>query len=79
MLSALLTVFLVGLGIIVVAGIVLAILGFVVSVALGLAVFLMFKVAPILLVAYIVLRLIARRRRPEGLTGADRRWLERGD
>lgn len=75
MLSTLLTFFFVGLVTLVVAGVALAIVGVVVSVALGLAAFLLFKVAPILFVGYIVLRLLDRRR-ARGLSAADRRWLE---
>lgn len=78
MLSTLLTFFFVGLVTLVVAGVALAILGVVVSVALGIAGFLLFKVAPILLVGYVILRLITRRRRAQELTDADRRWLESG-
>ena len=45
------------------------------SIGFGLASFLLFKVAPIALLGYVVLRLIAPRKRKE-LSEADRKWLE---
>ena len=50
MIGTLLTFFAVGLVTLVVAGVALAVLGTVLSLGLGLAAFLLFKVAPILLV-----------------------------
>jgi hypothetical protein len=69
MISTLLTLFVVGLVSIVVIGIALSLLG---AVA-GLAFVLLFKVAPILLVGYIVLRLISPRKKP---APEDKDWLE---
>ena len=60
----------------IVAGIVLSILGTVLSIGFGLATFLLFKVAPILLVGWVVLKMIDRRKGSESLSAADRRWLE---
>ena len=54
-----------------VAGVVLSVIG----AALGLAGFLLFKVAPILLVGWIVMKVIDRRRQGS-LSAEDRRWLE---
>lgn len=75
MISALLTFFAVGLVTIVVAGVVLAVLGTVVGLVGSLVGFLLFKIAPVLLVGWVVLKLLDRRNRNE-LTAADRRWLE---
>lgn len=75
MIGTLLTFFAVGLVTLVVAGIVLSIVGVVFSLTLGLASFLLFKVAPVLLVGWVVIKLIDRKRGGD-LSAADRRWLE---
>ena len=74
MIGTLLTFFAVGLVTLVVAGVALAVLGTVLSLGLGLAAFLLFKVAPILLVGWVVLKGMERRR-GGSLSVADRRWL----
>ncbi len=76
MIATLLTFFAVGLLTLVVAGVVLTIVGTVLSVGLGLGAFLLFKVAPILLVGWLVLKIIEKRK-GNSLTAGDRRWLER--
>ena len=76
MIGTLLTFFAVGLATLIVAGIVLSVLGTVLSIGFGLATFLMFKVAPILLVGWVVLKVIDRRSNGGSLSAADRRWLE---
>ncbi len=75
MISALLTLFAIGLVTLLVVGVLLAVAGTVFSIGFGLASFLLFKVAPIALLGYVVLRLITRRKRKE-LSEADRKWLE---
>jgi hypothetical protein len=76
MIGALLTFFAVGLVTLVVAGIVLAIVGTVFSLTIGLASFLLFKVAPILLIGWIVVKVIDRKKGGGALSDADRKWLE---
>ena len=76
MLGSLLTFFAVGLATILVASVVLSVVGIVFSLTLGLASFLLFKVAPILLVGWVVVKLLDRNRSRDSLTDADRRWLE---
>ena len=76
MLGSLLTFFAVGLVTLVVAGIVLAIVGTVFSITIGLTSFLLFKVAPVLLVGWVIVKVIEKSRRGGALTEADRRWLE---
>ena len=76
MIGTLLTFLAVGLATLIVAGIVLSILGTVLSIGFGLAMFLLFRVAPVLLVGWVVLKVIDRRRGPESLSASDRRWLE---
>jgi len=66
MISTLLTLFIVGI----VALMVLSVIGAV----LGLAVGLLFKVLPILIVGYVVVRLLAPRQKK--LSAEDRKWLE---
>jgi hypothetical protein len=76
MLGTLLTLFAVGLGTILVLGVLLSVIGTVLSVTFGLGAFLLFKVAPILLVGWVVLKLIDRKSGNDQLSAADRRWLE---
>lgn len=76
MLGSLLTFLLVGLVTLVAAGVVLAVVGTIFSLTLGLAGFLLFKVAPILLIGWVVVKLIERKRHGGELSEADRKWLE---
>jgi uncharacterized membrane protein len=74
MIGALLSFFLIGLVALLVLGVVLAVVGTVFSIAAAIAGFLLFKVAPVVLVGYILVRLLAPRRKR--LSAADREWLE---
>lgn len=74
MLSSLLTFFIVGLIVLVGIVVVLALVGAVFGLAIGLAQFLLFTVAPVALIGYVVLRFLAPRNRR--LTRTDREWLE---
>ena len=76
MIGTILTFFAVGLVTLIVAGIVLSIIGTVFSLTFGLAAFLLFKVAPIMLVGWVVLKVFQRVRRSDSLSDADRKWLE---
>lgn len=76
MIGSLLTFFAVGLVTLLVAGVVLGIVGVVFSLTFGLASFLLFKVAPILLVGWIVVKILDKRRGDSSLSAADRRWLD---
>ena len=75
MIGSLLTFFAIGLVTLVVAGIVLGIVGTVFSLTFGLATFLLFKVAPIMLVGWIVVKVVERVRDRDALSGSDRPWL----
>jgi cell division protein FtsW (lipid II flippase) len=75
MIGTLLTFFAVGLVTLVVAGVVLSVVGAVLSLGIGLAMFLLTKVAPILLVGWVVMKIIDKKTGGE-LSAADRRWLE---
>jgi len=76
MLGSLLTFFAVGLITLIVAGVVLSVVGVVFSLTFGLATFLLFKVAPILLVGWIVVKVIQKSSGSGSLSEADRKWLE---
>ena len=76
MIGSLLTFFAVGLITLVVAGIALGIVGAVFSLTIGLASFLLFKVAPILLIGWIVVKVFEKTRSSGSLSEADRRWLD---
>lgn len=76
MIGTLLTFFAVGLVTLIVAGIVLSIVGTVFSLTFGLASFLLFKVAPILLVGWVVMKVVEKARGGGSLSSSDRKWLE---
>ena len=75
MIGTLLTLFAIGLVTLLVVGVLLAVAGTVFSLGFGLASFLLFKVAPIALLGYVVLRLLGPRK-PKELSESDRKWLE---
>jgi uncharacterized membrane protein YeaQ/YmgE (transglycosylase-associated protein family) len=76
MIGTLLTFFAVGLVTLIVAGIVLSIVGTVFSLTFGLAAFLLFKVAPILLVGWIAVKVFEKMTGRGSLSTSDRKWLE---
>jgi predicted membrane channel-forming protein YqfA (hemolysin III family) len=76
MIGTLLTFLAVGLGAMILAGVVLWVVGIVFSITIGLASFLMFKVAPYLLLGWVVVKLIEKARGGSSLSAADRRYLE---
>lgn len=76
--GTLLTFFAVGFVTLVVLGVVLSVVGTVFSLAFGLGGFLLFKVAPVILVGWIVVKLLERRKGREALSDRDRDWLESG-
>ena len=76
MIGTLVTLFAVGLVTLVGVGIALSLLGVLFSITFGIAGFLLFKVAPILLVGWLVLKLIERSGSGRTLSAGDRRWLD---
>lgn len=70
MISTLLSLFLIGI----VALVALSIIATVLGIAVGIAGFLLFKVAPIVLIGYLVMRFLVPR--PKRLSSEDREWLE---
>jgi len=76
--GTLLTFLAVGLVTLIAAGVVLSILGTVFSLTFGLASFLLFKVAPIMFLGWVVLKIFDRARGRKRLSAEDRKWLEEG-
>lgn len=77
MIGSLLTFFAVGFVTLIVLGFVLSIVGAVFSLALGAAGLVLFKIAPIVFVGWLVLKLVDRSKGGDGhLSASDRRWLE---
>jgi hypothetical protein len=76
MIGSLLTLLLVGFLGLVAISVVLAILGVVLSMTFGIVGFLLFKVAPILLIGWVVLKLVDRSRNRRRISAADQRWLD---
>lgn len=78
MLTALLTMLVLGLAGLLAIGVLFAMLGFVLSMTFGLVGLLLFKVAPLLLIGWVVVKLISRSRRPSprAISAADQRWLD---
>jgi hypothetical protein len=75
MISAILTFLLMGVIAIAAIGVVLAVAGAALGLAIGLGFFLLFKVLPLVLVGYVIVRLVGGRQRKQ-LSEADRKWLE---
>ena len=78
MLGTLITLLIAGFLGLVAISVVLAILGALLSVTFGIVGFLLFKVAPILLVGWVVLKLVDRTRGRRSISAADQRWLDGG-
>lgn len=76
MFGTLLMLLLAGLVGIVAVSVVLAIVGTLFSITFGLIGFLLFKVAPILLVGWVVMKLVDKGRNRRRISAADQRWLD---
>lgn len=72
MIGTLLTLFVVGILGIVAISVIFAVLGM----AMGLMGLLLFKVVPLLLVGWVILKLVRRTRRHREISPADQRWLD---
>lgn len=75
MIGTLLTFLAVGIVSIVAVWIVLQVVGSLLGLTVGIAGFLLLKVAPVMLVGWLVLKVLAKVRR-SSLSAADRQWLE---
>ena len=76
--GTLLTFLAVGLVTLIAAGVVLSIVGTLFSLTFGLASFLLFKVAPIMFVGWVVLKVIDRASGKRRLSAEDQKWLNGG-
>lgn len=76
MLGALLTLLVMGIVGVVMIGVILALVGMAISVAFGIVGFLLFKVAPVLLVGWVIAKVIRRSRGRRQLGYAEQRWLD---
>lgn len=78
MFGTLITLLVAGLVGIIAISVILAILGAILSVTFGVVGFLLFKVAPILLVGWVVLKLVERSRigGTRQISAADQKWLD---
>jgi hypothetical protein len=76
MLSSLLILLVMGVAGVIAIGMVMAVFGFVLSAVFGLVGFLLFKVAPILLIGWVVMKLVGRSRARHRISAADQRWLD---
>ena len=74
MLSSILSFLLIGFVVVVVAGVAISIVGGLLGAAFSLAGLLLFKVAPLVLVGYVVVRFLAPK--SKRISDADKRWLE---
>lgn len=76
MLGTLITLFVLGILGIVAVSVVFALVGVAFSMVFGLVGFLLFKVAPVVLVGWVVLKLVGRSRRHRQISPADQKWLD---
>lgn len=76
MLGTLITLLIAGIAGLIAISIILAIIGALLSVTFGIVGFLLFKLAPILLVGWLVLKLVERSRNRRQISAADQRWLD---
>ena len=76
MIGTLLTFLAMGILSIVVVWIVLTVVGAILGLTVGIASFLLFKVAPVMFIGWLALKLIDRMRSGGTLSPADRKWLE---
>lgn len=76
--GTLLTFLAVGLVTLIAAGVVISLLGAVLGLTFGLAQFLLFKVAPIMFLGWLGLKLFDRVRGRRRISVSDQRWLDEG-
>ncbi len=76
MLGTLITLLIAGFVGILAISLILTILGAILSLTFGIVGFLLFKVAPVLLIGWVVLKLVDRSRNRSRISAADQRWLD---
>lgn len=75
-LASLLAFFIIGFFSLIALTVVFALIGVVFSFVFGVASFLLFKVAPLLLIGWLVVKLLQRSGSPHDIAAADRKWLD---
>jgi len=78
MMGTLLTFLAVGLVTLIAAGVVISVVGALLGLTFGLAQFLLFKVAPIMFIGWLGLKLLDKIRGKRRISAADQRWLDGG-
>jgi hypothetical protein len=76
--GTLLTFLAVGLVTLIAAGIVISVLGGLLGLTIGIAGFLLTKVAPVMFLGWVVLKLIDKARGRRRISVSDQRWLDEG-
>ena len=76
MIGTLITLFVLGILGFVAVSVVLGLLGAAFGLVFGLAGFLLFKVAPVILIGWVVLKLVGKRRHRHRISPADQKWLD---
>ena len=76
--GTLLTFLAVGLVTLIAAGVVISVVGAILGLTFGLAQFLLFKVAPIMFLGWLGLKLLDKVRGRRRISAADQRWLDGG-
>jgi hypothetical protein len=76
--GTLLTFLAVGLVTLIAAGVVISVVGAVLGLTFGLAQFLLFKVAPVMFIGWLALKLLNRARGHRRISASDQRWLDEG-
>jgi threonine/homoserine/homoserine lactone efflux protein len=76
--GTLLTFLAVGLVTLIAAGVVISLVGTVLGLTFGLAQFLLFKVAPIMFLGWLGLKLFDKARGRRSISASDQRWLDEG-
>ncbi|MBW3627874.1 MAG: hypothetical protein KY464_01135 [Gemmatimonadetes bacterium] len=76
MVGMLITLFVLGILGFVAVSVVLGLMGAVFGLVFGLAGFLLFKVAPVILIGWVVLKIIGKSRHRDRISPADQKWLD---
>ena len=76
--GTLLTFLAVGLVTLIAAGLVISVIGAVLGLTMGIAQFLLFKVAPVMFVGWLALKLFDKARGRRQISASDQKWLDDG-
>ena len=76
--GTILTFLAVGLVTLIAAGVVISVLGAVLGLTFGIAHFLLFKIAPVMFIGWLALKLFDKARGKRRISVSDQRWLDEG-